>query len=206
MDGCHVSTGVELLALYNHPPVREGQVKYYTVKVPLRVQNCDEGVKGVEANWLDHMTQHFNNGASLVDGYFHLGNMNGELAWLAAQHTRFPRKETWEEISQENKTAVLIPTHAVFRLDLMHNQTLEWEVCNVQTIQITQYCFIHLNIFLKEPHLCLLFSRLHMLSRAQIITVIKTQKGSQIDNFFPTSQHYQWKCQHRADSKPANLR
>ncbi|XP_037640027.1 raftlin-like [Sebastes umbrosus] len=68
--------GVELLALYNHPPVREGQMKYYTVKVPLRVQNCDEGVKGVEANWLDHMTQHFNNGASLVDGYFHLGNVN----------------------------------------------------------------------------------------------------------------------------------
>lgn len=27
--------GVELLALYNHPPVREVQVKYYTVKVPL---------------------------------------------------------------------------------------------------------------------------------------------------------------------------
>ncbi|XP_029957892.1 raftlin isoform X2 [Salarias fasciatus] len=71
--------GVELLALYNHPAVREGQVKYYTVKVPLRVQNCDEGVKGVEANWLDHMTQHFNNGASLVDGYFHLGNVNDLL-------------------------------------------------------------------------------------------------------------------------------
>ncbi|XP_069393658.1 raftlin isoform X2 [Paralichthys olivaceus] len=71
--------GAELLALYNHPPVREGHVKYYTVKVPLRVQNCDEGVKGVEANWLDHMTQHFNNGASLVDGYFHLGNANNLL-------------------------------------------------------------------------------------------------------------------------------
>lgn len=78
-----VSTGAELLALYNHPPSREGHVKYYTVKVPLQVQNCDEGVKGVEANWLDHMTQHFNNGASLVDGYFHLGNMNGKLAWLS---------------------------------------------------------------------------------------------------------------------------
>ncbi|XP_026227220.1 raftlin isoform X2 [Anabas testudineus] len=71
--------GVELLAFYNHPSVREGQVKYYTVKVPLRVQNCDEGVKGVEANWLDHMTHHFNNGASLVDGYFYLGNVNDLL-------------------------------------------------------------------------------------------------------------------------------
>lgn len=68
--------GVELLALYNHSPVREVQVKYYTVKVPLKVQNSEDGVKGVEANWLDHMTQHFNNGASLVDGYFHLGDVN----------------------------------------------------------------------------------------------------------------------------------
>lgn len=92
---CRVSTGVELLALYNHPLVREGQVKYYTVKVPLRVQNCDEGVKGVEANWLDHMTQHFNNGASLVDGYFHLGNVNGKAAWLAvtAEHIVFPGRK-----------------------------------------------------------------------------------------------------------------
>uniref|UniRef100_A0A3B5LBR4 Raftlin, lipid raft linker 1a n=1 Tax=Xiphophorus couchianus TaxID=32473 RepID=A0A3B5LBR4_9TELE len=71
---CLPSTGLELLALYNNPPVREGQVKYYTVKVPLRVQSYEEGIKGVEANWLDHMTQHFNNGASLVDGYFYLGN------------------------------------------------------------------------------------------------------------------------------------
>lgn len=60
------------------PP--EGHVKYYTIKVPLQVTaNGDEGVKGVEANWLDHMTQHFNNGASLVDGYFHLGDMKGGL-------------------------------------------------------------------------------------------------------------------------------
>ncbi|CAL8339694.1 unnamed protein product [Gadus morhua 'NCC'] len=71
--------GVELLALFNHPPAREGQAKYYTVKVPLKVQNRDEGVKGVEANWLDYMTQHFNNGASLVDGYFHLGGDNDLL-------------------------------------------------------------------------------------------------------------------------------
>ncbi|KAK6326246.1 hypothetical protein J4Q44_G00018910 [Coregonus suidteri] len=70
------ANGVDLLALFNHPTDREGQLKYYTVKVPLRVQLRDEGGKEVEANWLDHMTQHFNNGASLVDGYFHLGNDN----------------------------------------------------------------------------------------------------------------------------------
>uniref|UniRef100_A0A671RL00 Raftlin, lipid raft linker 1a n=1 Tax=Sinocyclocheilus anshuiensis TaxID=1608454 RepID=A0A671RL00_9TELE len=51
-----------------------GQLKYYTVKVPLRVQPQGEGICTLEANWLDHMTQHFNNGASLVDGYFQLAS------------------------------------------------------------------------------------------------------------------------------------
>ncbi|XP_057689260.1 raftlin-like isoform X2 [Corythoichthys intestinalis] len=77
------SYGAELLALYNHPAVREGNaVKYYTVKVPLRVHasvNGADDVREVEANWLDHMTQHFNNGASLVDGHFHLGNSHDLL-------------------------------------------------------------------------------------------------------------------------------
>ncbi|XP_076136924.1 raftlin isoform X1 [Alosa pseudoharengus] len=72
-----VKNGMELFALYNQPCSRETQVKFYTVKVPLRVQPHEEGVPSVEANWLDHMTQHFNNGASLVDGYFHLGDGDG---------------------------------------------------------------------------------------------------------------------------------
>ncbi|XP_077432883.1 raftlin isoform X1 [Vanacampus margaritifer] len=76
--------GSELLALYNHPAVREGGTfKYYTVKVPLQVHASINGgggdVREVEANWLDHMTQHFNNGASLVDGHFHLGNVDDLL-------------------------------------------------------------------------------------------------------------------------------
>ncbi|XP_036393787.1 raftlin [Megalops cyprinoides] len=64
--------GMEVFALFNHPGVQQGLLKYYTVKVPLRVHLRDQGVSGVEANWLDHMTHHFNSGASLVDGYFHL--------------------------------------------------------------------------------------------------------------------------------------
>ncbi|XP_061675930.1 raftlin-like [Syngnathoides biaculeatus] len=78
------SYGAELLALYNHPAVREGStVKYYTVKVPLRVHASGnaggDDIREVEANWLDHMTQHFNNGASLVDGHFHLGSLHDLL-------------------------------------------------------------------------------------------------------------------------------
>ncbi|XP_029928328.1 raftlin isoform X1 [Myripristis murdjan] len=95
--------GVELLALFNHPAVREGHVKYYTVKVPLRVQNRDEGVKGVEANWLDHMTQHFNNGASLVDGYFHLGNEN-DLLPKSVESVFIFQEATESELSAANPT------------------------------------------------------------------------------------------------------
>ncbi|XP_067303880.1 raftlin-like isoform X3 [Pseudorasbora parva] len=71
--------GAELFGLFNYPGRREGQFKYYTVKVPLRVQPQDQGICTLEANWLDHMTQHFNNGASLVDGYFQLANDNDLL-------------------------------------------------------------------------------------------------------------------------------
>ncbi|KAI9999833.1 hypothetical protein NQD34_011676 [Periophthalmus magnuspinnatus] len=66
--------GLELLALYNLPPEREPAVRYYTVKVPLRVQSSTEGVvSSLEGPWLDHLTQHFTSGASLVHGHFHLG-------------------------------------------------------------------------------------------------------------------------------------
>ncbi|XP_048881296.1 raftlin-like [Brienomyrus brachyistius] len=68
--------GVELFALFNHPKMGKGLLKYYTVKVPLRVQCQDESIVSVEANWLDHMTQHFHSGALLIDGYFHLGSEN----------------------------------------------------------------------------------------------------------------------------------
>ncbi|XP_043087757.1 raftlin-like isoform X2 [Puntigrus tetrazona] len=72
-------SGAELFGLFNYPGRREGQLKYYTVKVPLRVQPQGEGICTMEANWLDHMTQHFNNGASLVDGYFQLAGDSDPL-------------------------------------------------------------------------------------------------------------------------------
>ncbi|KAF7692003.1 raftlin-like isoform X1 [Silurus meridionalis] len=64
--------GAELFGLFNYPGGRQQPLKYYTVKVPLQVQPGDEGSRAIEAQWLDNMTQHFNNGASLVDGYFSL--------------------------------------------------------------------------------------------------------------------------------------
>ncbi|KPP74107.1 raftlin-like [Scleropages formosus] len=87
-----LSKGLELFALFNHPGTGQGLLKYYTVKVPLRVQVRDEEVVMVEASWLDHMTQHFNSGSSLVDGYFHLGSKNGLLLNLGLFFADLPPK------------------------------------------------------------------------------------------------------------------
>ncbi|XP_036410945.1 raftlin isoform X3 [Megalops cyprinoides] len=66
---------VELFSLFNHlGALCPDLVRYYTVKVPLHLVWRDEAIRQVDATWLDHMTQHFTSGASLVDGYFHLGN------------------------------------------------------------------------------------------------------------------------------------
>ncbi|XP_061632884.1 raftlin-like isoform X1 [Phyllopteryx taeniolatus] len=111
------SYGAELLALYNHPGVREGGVvKYYTVKVPLRVHGSVNGggddIREVEANWLDHMTQHFNNGASLVDGHFHLGNIQDflhksvECVFVFQEATEGEANTTYDAIVVEQWTVI----------------------------------------------------------------------------------------------------
>uniref|UniRef100_A0AAV2MGG7 Raftlin n=1 Tax=Knipowitschia caucasica TaxID=637954 RepID=A0AAV2MGG7_KNICA len=87
------SHGPELLALYHLPPPREPlpreplppeppprepvprepPMRFYTVKVPLRLQSSsDGGVSALDGPWLDHLTQHFSSGASLVHGHFSL--------------------------------------------------------------------------------------------------------------------------------------
>ncbi|XP_041102329.1 raftlin-like isoform X2 [Polyodon spathula] len=63
---------VQTFALFNTPSSQQSLCRYYTVKVPLKVHRKGQGVTSVEADWLDHMTQHFTNGALLIDGYFHL--------------------------------------------------------------------------------------------------------------------------------------
>ncbi|XP_069051165.1 raftlin [Lepisosteus oculatus] len=72
--------GVQTYALFNHPHAGQNSLKFYSVKVPLKILKKDNSVCSVEANWLDHMTQHFTSGASLVDGYFHLGADNDSLS------------------------------------------------------------------------------------------------------------------------------
>lgn len=73
----YFSAGMQLFALYNHTGEMNTSLRFYSVRVPLRVHKEAGLITEVDANWLDHMTQHFSSGAHLIDGFFHLGDDNG---------------------------------------------------------------------------------------------------------------------------------
>ncbi|TRY65765.1 hypothetical protein DNTS_005594 [Danionella cerebrum] len=62
----------QMFALYNHTAVISESPKFFSLRIPLQVHREAGLVSSLEAHWLDHMTQHFRNGARLIDGYFHL--------------------------------------------------------------------------------------------------------------------------------------
>uniref|UniRef100_A0A3Q1F815 Raftlin, lipid raft linker 1a n=1 Tax=Acanthochromis polyacanthus TaxID=80966 RepID=A0A3Q1F815_9TELE len=67
---------MQLFALYNHTEDLNTSLRFYSLRVPLRVQKEAGLITEVDAHWLDHMTQHFTSGARLIDGFFHLGSDN----------------------------------------------------------------------------------------------------------------------------------
>ncbi|XP_033831727.1 raftlin-like [Periophthalmus magnuspinnatus] len=66
----------QLFALYNHTEDQDSSLRFYSLRVPLRVHKEAGLVTEVDAHWLDHMTQHFSSGAQLVDGFFHVTEEN----------------------------------------------------------------------------------------------------------------------------------
>lgn len=68
---------MQLFALYNHTRELNTSLRFYSLRVPLRVQKDAGLIMEVDAHWLDHMTQHFTSGAYLIDGFFHVGEDNG---------------------------------------------------------------------------------------------------------------------------------
>ncbi|XP_057683474.1 raftlin isoform X2 [Corythoichthys intestinalis] len=67
---------LQLFALYNSTGEVNTSLRFYSLRVPLRVQKEAGLVTDVDGDWLDHMTQHFTNGARLIDGFFHLKDEN----------------------------------------------------------------------------------------------------------------------------------
>ncbi|XP_027494941.1 raftlin [Corapipo altera] len=69
----------EIFALFNKPKTPQKCSQYYTVTIPMRISRNGQTVNSLEANWLEHMTDHFRKGGSLVNGIFSLGMVNESL-------------------------------------------------------------------------------------------------------------------------------
>ncbi|XP_077124978.1 raftlin [Ranitomeya variabilis] len=74
-DNCS-SRKSEILALFNKPKTQQRYRKYYTVKIPMKITREKNAIIGLEANWLEYMTDHFRKGCSLVNAVFYLGMLN----------------------------------------------------------------------------------------------------------------------------------
>lgn len=68
---------MQLFALYNHTAELNTSLRFYSLRVQIQVQKEAGLITDLDANWLDHMTQHFISGAHLIDGFFHLTDDNG---------------------------------------------------------------------------------------------------------------------------------
>ncbi|XP_068008446.1 raftlin [Melanerpes formicivorus] len=69
----------EIFALFNKPKSPQKCSQYYTVTIPMRISRNGQTVSSLEANWLEHMTDHFRKGGSLVNAVFSLGMVNDSL-------------------------------------------------------------------------------------------------------------------------------
>ncbi|XP_054240816.1 raftlin [Indicator indicator] len=69
----------EIFALFNKPKSPQKCSQYYTVTIPMRISRNGQTVNSLEANWLEHMTDHFRKGGSLVNAVFSLGMVNDSL-------------------------------------------------------------------------------------------------------------------------------
>ncbi|XP_078520151.1 raftlin [Lissotriton helveticus] len=65
----------EVFAVFNKPQTGRRR-DYYPVRVPIRVRQQGQSAGSLEANWLEHMTEHFKRGASLVSAAFYPGMVN----------------------------------------------------------------------------------------------------------------------------------
>lgn len=85
---------MQLFALYNHTGELNTSLRFYSLRVPLRVQKEAGLITEVDAHWLDHMTQHFTSGAHLIDGFFHLGEDNGRFLLSSDQREKVRAKNS----------------------------------------------------------------------------------------------------------------
>ncbi|XP_045153618.1 raftlin [Echinops telfairi] len=99
---------MEIIALFNKPKSQQKCRQYYPVTIPLRVSKNGQTVNGLDANWLEHMSDHFRKGGVLVNAVFYLGMVNDSLHGLTDGVFIFEAVSTEESKTVQGYDAIVV--------------------------------------------------------------------------------------------------
>lgn len=99
---------MEIYALFNKPRSRQECRQYYPVTIPLRVSTNGQAVSSLDANWLEHMSDHFRKGGVLVNAVFHLAMVNDSLHSLTDGVFIFEAVSTEDSKTMQGYDAIVV--------------------------------------------------------------------------------------------------
>lgn len=99
---------MEILALFNKPKSHQKCRQYYPVTIPLRVSKNGQTVSSLDANWLEHMSDHFRKGGMLVNAVFYLGMVNDSLHSLTDGVFIFEAVSTEDSKTMQGYDAIVV--------------------------------------------------------------------------------------------------
>uniref|UniRef100_A0AC11E1T1 Raftlin, lipid raft linker 1 n=1 Tax=Ovis aries TaxID=9940 RepID=A0AC11E1T1_SHEEP len=112
---------MEIFALFNKPKSPQKRRQYYPVTVPLRVSKNGPTVSGLDANWLEHMSDHFRKGGVLVNAVSSLGLVHDSLHDLTDGVFIFEAVSTEDSRATQGYDAIVVEQWTV--LDGVEVQT-----------------------------------------------------------------------------------
>ncbi|XP_007664373.2 raftlin isoform X2 [Ornithorhynchus anatinus] len=99
---------LELFTIFNKPKSQQKCRQYYTVSIPLRVSKNGQTVSSLDANWLEHMSDHFRKGGVLVNAVFYLGMVNDSFHGLTDGVFIFEDVSTEESKTIQGYDAIVV--------------------------------------------------------------------------------------------------
>uniref|UniRef100_A0A8C0XKN8 Raftlin n=1 Tax=Castor canadensis TaxID=51338 RepID=A0A8C0XKN8_CASCN len=108
MHGDPLTGKMEIFALFNRPKSHQKCRQYYPVSIPLRVSRNGQTVSSLDANWLEHMSDHFRKGGMLVNAVFHLGMVNDSFHGLTDGVFIFEAVSTEDSKTMQGYDAIVV--------------------------------------------------------------------------------------------------
>ncbi|XP_059137573.1 raftlin [Peromyscus eremicus] len=106
-EGLH-SRKMEIFAFFNRPKSQQKGRQYYPVTIPLQVSRNGQTVSGLDASWLEHMSDHFRKGGVLVNAVFHLGMANDSFYGLTDGVFIFEAVSTEDSKTTQGYDAIVV--------------------------------------------------------------------------------------------------